>query len=185
MARAADVVVFVGGLTGDVEGEEMKVSYPGFAGGDRTDLRLPASQRKLLEALHATGKPVVLVLTAGSALAVDWAQAKLPAIVLAWYPGQRGGTAVADVLFGDVSPSGRLPVTFYKENEKLPPFDDYSMQGRTYRYFAGKPLYPFGHGLSYSRFAVLRICSWIGRASQRTARSQASLSRQERRFASG
>jgi beta-glucosidase len=153
MARAADVVVFVGGLTGDVEGEEMKVSYPGFAGGDRTDLRLPASQRKLLEALHATGKPVVLVLTTGSALAVDWAQAKLPAIVLAWYPGQRGGSAVADVLFGDVSPSGRLPVTFYRENDKLPPFDDYSMQGRTYRYFAGKPLYPFGHGLSYSRFA--------------------------------
>jgi beta-glucosidase len=129
------------------------VSYPGFAGGDRTDLRLPASQRKLLEALHATGKPVVLVLTTGSALAVDWAQAKLPAIVLAWYPGQRGGSAVADVLFGDVSPSGRLPVTFYRENEQLPPFDDYSMQGRTYRYFAGKPLYPFGHGLSYSRFA--------------------------------
>lgn len=153
MARAADVVVFVGGLTGDVEGEEMKVSYPGFAGGDRTDMRLPASQRKLLEALHATGKPVVLVLTTGSALAVDWAQAKLPAIVLAWYSGQRGGSAVADVLFGDVSPSGRLPVTFYRENEKLPPFDDYSMQGRTYRYFAGKPLYPFGHGLSYSRFA--------------------------------
>jgi beta-glucosidase len=153
MARAADVVVFVGGLTGDVEGEEMKVSYPGFAGGDRTDLRLPASQRRLLEALHATGKPVVLVLTTGSALAVDWAQAKLPAIVLAWYPGQRGGSAVADVLFGEVSPSGRLPVTFYRENEKLPAFDDYSMQGRTYRYFAGKPLYPFGHGLSYSRFA--------------------------------
>lgn len=153
MARAADVVVFVGGLTGDVEGEEMQVSYPGFAGGDRTDLRLPASQRKLLEALYATGKPVVLVLTTGSALAVDWAQAKLPAIVLAWYPGQRGGSAVADVLFGDVSPSGRLPVTFYRENDKLPPFDDYSMQGRTYRYFAGKPLYPFGHGLSYSRFA--------------------------------
>jgi beta-glucosidase len=152
MARAADAVVFVGGLTGDVEGEEMKVNYPGFAGGDRTDLRLPASQRKLLEALHATGKPVILVLTAGSALAVDWAQANLPAIVLAWYPGQRGGSAVADVLFGEVSPSGRLPVTFYRENEKLPPFDDYSMQGRTYRYFAGRPLYPFGHGLSYSRF---------------------------------
>ena len=153
MARAADVVVFVGGLTGDVEGEEMKVSYPGFAGGDRTDLRLPASQRKLLEALHATGKPVVLVLTAGSALAVDWAQAHAARDrLIAWYPGQRGGTAVADVLFGDVSPSGRLPVTFYKETEKLPPFDDYSMQGRTYRYFEGEPLYPFGHGLSYTRF---------------------------------
>lgn len=151
-ARAADAVVFVGGLTGDVEGEEMKVNYPGFAGGDRTDLRLPGSQRKLLEALQATGKPIALVLTGGSALAVDWAQQRLPAIVMAWYPGQRGGNAVADVLFGDVNPSGRLPVTFYKENEKLPPFDDYAMQGRTYRYFTGQPLYPFGHGLSYTRF---------------------------------
>jgi beta-glucosidase len=151
-ARAADVVIFVGGLTGDVEGEEMKVSYPGFAGGDRTDLRLPGSQRQLLEALHATGKPIVLVLTGGSALAVDWAQQKTSAILMAWYPGQRGGTAVADVLFGDVSPSGRLPVTFYKETEKLPAFDDYSMDGRTYRYFKGEPLYPFGHGLSYTTF---------------------------------
>lgn len=151
-ARAADAVVFVGGLTGDVEGEEMKVSYPGFAGGDRSDLRLPGSQRKLLEALQATGKPVTLVLTGGSALAVDWAQQRLPAILMAWYPGQRGGNAVADVLFGTVNPSGRLPVTFYKENEKLPAFDDYAMQGRTYRYFTGQPLYPFGHGLSYTRF---------------------------------
>jgi beta-glucosidase len=151
-ARQADAVVFVGGLTGDVEGEEMKVNYPGFAGGDRTDLRLPGSQRKLLEALHATGKPIALVLTGGSALAVDWAQERLPAIVMAWYPGQRGGTAVADVLFGKANPSGRLPVTFYKESEKLPAFDDYNMQGRTYRYFNGQPLYPFGHGLSYTRF---------------------------------
>jgi beta-glucosidase len=151
-ARAADVVVFVGGLTGDVEGEEMKVSFPGFAGGDRTDLRLPGSQRKLLEALHATGKPVVLVLTAGSALAVDWEQAQLPAILVAWYPGQRGGTAVADVLFGEANPAGRLPVTFYKASESLPPFDDYDMKGRTYRYFGGEPLYPFGYGLSYTRF---------------------------------
>ncbi len=151
-ARAADVVVFVGGLTGDVEGEEMKVSYPGFAGGDRTDLRLPGSQRKLLEALHKTGKPVVLVLTAGSSIAVDWAKQNLPAILVAWYPGQRGGNAVADVLFGDANPSGRLPVTFYKANEKLPAFEDYDMQGRTYRYFKGEPLYPFGHGLSYTKF---------------------------------
>lgn len=151
-ARAADVIVFVGGLTGDVEGEEMKVNYPGFAGGDRTDLRLPGSQRKLLEALHKTGKPVVAVLTAGSALAVDWVQANLPAILVAWYPGQRGGNAVADVLFGDANPAGRLPVTFYKANEKMPRFDDYNMQNRTYRYFKGEPLYPFGHGLSYSSF---------------------------------
>lgn len=151
-ARAADVVVFVGGLTGDVEGEEMKVNYPGFSGGDRTDLRLPSSQKKLLEALQKTGKPVVLVLTTGSALAVDWAQQHLAAILVAWYPGQRGGSAVADVLFGDANPAGRLPVTFYKATEKLPPFDDYNMQGRTYRYFGGEPLYPFGHGLSYTRF---------------------------------
>jgi beta-glucosidase len=152
-AKASEVVVFVGGLTGDVEGEEMRVSYAGFAGGDRTDLRLPASQQKLLEALQATGKPVILVLTAGSALAVDWAQAKLPAILVAWYPGQRGGTAVADVLFGDANPGGRLPITFYKADEQLPAFDDYSMKNRTYRYFGGQALYPFGHGLSYTRFA--------------------------------
>ena len=152
-ARGAEIVIFVGGLTGDVEGEEMEVSYPGFAGGDRTDLRLPKPQQKLLEALRATGKPVVLVLTTGSALAVDWAQKNLPAILLAWYPGQRGGEAVADVLFGDTNPGGRLPVTFYRADEKLPPFDDYAMRGRTYRYFAGKPLYAFGYGLSYTKFA--------------------------------
>ena len=151
-ARAADLVVFVGGLTGDVEGEEMRVNFPGFHGGDRTDLLMPESQRKLLAALQATGKPVVMVLTGGSALAVDWAQAKLPAILMAWYPGQRGGNAVADVLFGAVNPSGRLPVTFYKADEKLPDFEDYSMKNRTYRYFEGQPLYPFGHGLSYTRF---------------------------------
>ena len=152
-ARAAEVIVFVGGLTGDVEGEEMKVSYPGFAGGDRTDLRLPATQQKLLEALQATGKPVVLILTTGSALAIDWAKDHVPAILVAWYPGQRGGNAVADVLFGDVNPAGRLPVTFYKASEKLPAFDDYSMRGRTYRYFEGAALYPFGYGLSYTRFS--------------------------------
>jgi beta-glucosidase len=151
-ARSADVVVFVGGLTGDVEGEEMKVNYPGFAGGDRTDLRLPAPQRQLLEALHATGKPVVMVLTGGSAMAVEWAQANLPAILMSWYPGQRGGTAVGQALFGDVNPAGRLPVTFYTADQPMPAFDDYSMEGRTYRYFRGTPLYPFGHGLSYTRF---------------------------------
>jgi beta-glucosidase len=152
-ARAADVVVFVGGLTGDVEGEEMRVSYPGFAGGDRTDLLLPQSQQKLLDALQATGKPIILVLTAGSAIAVDSEQAKLPAILMAWYPGQRGGNAVADVLFGATNPGGRLPVTFYKATERLPDFEDYSMKNRTYRYFTGQPLYPFGHGLSYTKFA--------------------------------
>jgi beta-glucosidase len=151
-ARAADVVVFVGGLTGDVEGEEMRVSFPGFAGGDRSDIGLPSTQDRLLRAVHATGKPVVLVLTTGSALAVEWAQRNLPAILVAWYPGQQGGTAVADVLFGDVNPSGRIPVTFYRSVEQLPPFADYDMKGRTYRYFEGDPLYPFGHGLSYTRF---------------------------------
>ncbi|WP_421567466.1 glycoside hydrolase family 3 C-terminal domain-containing protein [Stenotrophomonas sp. PD6] len=151
-ARSADVVVFVGGLTGDVEGEEMKVNYPGFAGGDRTDLRLPAPQRALLEALHATGKPVVMVLTGGSALAVEWAEDTLPAILMSWYPGQRGGTAVGEALFGDTNPGGRLPVTFYKADQTMPAFDDYTMEGRTYRYFRDKPLYPFGHGLSYTTF---------------------------------
>jgi beta-glucosidase len=152
-ARAADAVVFVGGLTAEVEGEEMRVDYPGFAGGDRTDIELPAAQRKLLEALHATGKPVVLVLTTGSALGLRWAEQNLPAIVVAWYPGQRGGDALADVLFGDVSPAGRLPVTFYESAADLPGFSDYAMEGRSYRYFRGKPVYPFGHGLSYTRFA--------------------------------
>jgi beta-glucosidase len=152
-ARNTDVIIFVGGLTADLEGEEMKVSYPGFAGGDRTDLRLPATQETLLEALQATGKPVVLVFTTGSALAIDWAKQHVPAILVAWYPGQRGGTAVADALFGHADPAGRLPVTFYKADEKLPAFDDYRMEGRTYRYFKGEPLYPFGYGLSYTRFA--------------------------------
>lgn len=156
-AKHADAIVFVGGLNSDIEGEEMKVNYPGFAGGDRTDLRLPATQQKLLQALRATGKPVVLVLTSGSALAVDWAQQHVPGIVLAWYPGQRGGDAVADVLFGNTNPSGRLPITFYKADEQLPAFDDYRMEGRTYRYFKGKPLYPFGYGLSYTTFAYSDI----------------------------
>jgi beta-glucosidase len=151
-ARAADVVVFVGGLTAEVEGEEMRVPYPGFKGGDRTDIELPAVQRKMVEALRATGKPVVLVLTTGSALGLEWAHDTLPAMVVAWYPGQRGGDAVADVLFGDVSPAGRLPVTFYASAAQLPAFDDYAMEGRSYRYFRGTPVYAFGHGLSYTRF---------------------------------
>jgi beta-glucosidase len=151
-AKNADVVIFVGGLTGDVEGEEMKVNYPGFAGGDRTDIRLPAIQQKLLEALHKTGKPIVMVLTGGSAMAIDWADKNLPAILMSWYSGQRGGNAVADILFGDTNPAGRLPITFYKADEKLPAFDDYSMNNRTYRYFTGEALYPFGYGLSYTRF---------------------------------
>jgi beta-glucosidase len=151
-SRASDVVVFVGGLTADVEGEEMANPTTGFRGGDRTDIAFPATQERLLAALHATGKPVVLVLLTGSALAVEWARDHLPAIVLGWYPGEQGGNALADVLFGDVSPAGRLPVTFYRSTGQLPPFEDYAMKERTYRYFSGEPLYPFGHGLSYTRF---------------------------------
>ncbi len=178
-AKAADVVVFVGGLTGDVEGEEMAVSYPGFAGGDRTDMALPAPQERLLKALHATGKPIVLVLMAGSAISVEWAQKNLPAILMAWYPGQQGGRALADVLFGDVSPAGRLPVTFYKSVADLPPFADYDMKGRTYRYFSGDPLYPFGHGLSYTRFEYSGLRIDKGRVGHRR-RGHGGGERQER-----
>jgi beta-glucosidase len=153
MARQADVVVFVGGLSARIEGEEMKVEAAGFAGGDRTSLDLPAPQQKLLERVHATGKPTVLVLMNGSALSVNWAAKNIPAIVEAWYPGAEGGTAVAQALAGDYSPAGRLPVTFYKSASDLPAFGDYSMKGRTYRYFKGEVLYPFGHGLSYTTFA--------------------------------
>ncbi|HEX8336688.1 MAG TPA: glycoside hydrolase family 3 C-terminal domain-containing protein [Pyrinomonadaceae bacterium] len=151
-AREADVVVLALGLAPSLEGEEMDVKVKGFSGGDRTSLDLPDAQDELLKAVAATGKPVVLVLTNGGALAVNWAQANVPAIVEAWYPGEEGGTALADVLFGDYNPAGRLPVTFYKSAEQLPPFEDYRMEGRTYRYFKGDPLYPFGYGLSYTRF---------------------------------
>ncbi len=153
VAREADVVIFVGGLSARIEGEEMKLKADGFAGGDRTSLDLPAPQQKLLERVHATGKPVVLVLMSGSALSVNWADAHVPAIVEAWYPGGQGGAAVASLIAGDFSPAGRLPVTFYKSAGDLPPFGDYAMANRTYRYFTGPVLYPFGHGLSYTRFA--------------------------------
>jgi beta-glucosidase len=152
-ARNADVVVMVLGLSPRIEGEEMKVNAEGFAGGDRTKLDLPAPQEELLKRVHAAGKPVVLVLTNGSAMAVNWANENLPAIVEAWYPGEEGGTAVAEALAGDFSPAGRLPVTFYKSVDQLPPFEDYSMAKRTYRYFDAAPLYPFGYGLSYTSFA--------------------------------
>ncbi|MFW5696763.1 MAG: glycoside hydrolase family 3 C-terminal domain-containing protein, partial [Phototrophicaceae bacterium] len=121
--------------------------------GDRTKIELLPVQENLLRQLHATGRPVVLVLVNGSAIAVNWADANLPAVLEAWYPGQAGGTAVADVLFGDYNPGGRLPVTFYRSTDDLPDFSDYSMEKRTYRYFRGEPLYPFGHGLSYTTFA--------------------------------
>jgi beta-glucosidase len=152
-ARRADAVVLVLGLTNQLEGEEMRVQVDGFRGGDRTSLDLPASQERLLESVTALGKPTVLVLMNGSALAVNWAARHVPAIVEAWYPGQAGGAAIADVLFGDYNPAGRLPVTFYRSVDDLPPFDNYSMAGRTYRFFDGPPLYPFGHGLSYTTFA--------------------------------
>jgi len=151
-ARASDLVVMVLGLSARIEGEQMKVQAEGFAGGDRTALDLPAPQERLLEAVGATGKPVVLVLTSGSALAVNWADAHVPAILQAWYPGESGGAAVAGALAGDFSPAGRLPVTFYKSVDDLPPFESYAMQGRTYRYFAGEALYPFGYGLGYTTF---------------------------------
>jgi beta-glucosidase len=152
-AKAADLVVFVGGLTAKLEGEEMSVRAPGFVGGDRTSLDLPAPQEGLLERLNTTGKPVVLVLMNGSALSVNWADAHLPAIVEAWYPGGEGGRAVAGLLAGDFSPAGRLPLTFYRSADQLPAFKDYGMAGRTYRYFGGEALYPFGYGLSYTRFS--------------------------------
>ena len=151
-AAKSDAVIFVGGISPRLEGEEMRVTMEGFSGGDRTSLNLPKDQEELLKALKATGKPVILVLMSGSALAVNWENENLPAILQAWYPGQEGGNAVADVLFGNYNPGGRLPITFYKSAEDLPKFDDYSMNGRTYKYFEGKALYPFGHGLSYAKF---------------------------------
>ncbi len=152
-ARQADLVIMVLGLSARIEGEEMRIHADGFSGGDRTSLDLPRPQEDLLESIHALGKPTVLVLLNGSALAVNWAQEKLPAIVEAWYPGEEGGTAVAEMLAGDFSPAGRLPVTFYQSVDQLPPFEDYSMAKRTYRYFEGEPLYPFGYGLSYTTFS--------------------------------
>ena len=151
-AREADLVVMVLGLSARVEGEEMNVHAEGFAGGDRTSLDLPAPQEQLLEQVCATGKPVILVLMNGSALAVNWASGHVAAILEAWYPGESGGTAVAQALAGDFSPAGRLPVTFYKSVQQLPPFENYSMANRTYRYFNGEPLYRFGYGLSYTTF---------------------------------
>ncbi len=161
VARQADAVVLCLGLTARLEGEEMSVKIPGFASGDRTRLDLPAPQEHLLERIAGLGKPTVLVLLSGSAVAVTWAQVHVPAILEAWYPGQAGGTAIADVLFGTYNPGGRLPVTFYRDVADLPAFDDYRMAGRTYRFFGGRPLYPFGFGLSYTTFRYdhLRLSS--------------------------
>ena len=151
-AKQADVIVAVVGITSKLEGEEMKVDIPGFRGGDRTSLALPAEEEALLGALKGAGKPLVVVLMNGSALAVNWANDHANAILDAWYSGEEGGTAIAQTLAGAYNPAGRLPVTFYKGTEQLPEFEDYSMKNRTYRYFTGEPLYPFGYGLSYTGF---------------------------------
>jgi Beta-glucosidase-related glycosidases len=151
--EGVEVVVFAGGISPRVEGEEMPVALPGFRGGDRTDIELPAVQRQLLAALHAAGKRIVLVNFSGSAIGLVPETETCEAIVQAWYPGQEGGTALAGILFGDVAPSGKLPVTFYRSIDQVPDYEDYAMRGRTYRYFAGEPLFPFGYGLSYTTFS--------------------------------
>jgi beta-glucosidase len=148
----ADVIIFAGGISPQLEGEEMPVNAPGFNGGDRTSILLPAVQTELMKKLKSTGKPVVFVMMTGSAIAIPWENENIPAIINAWYGGQAAGTAIADVLFGDYNPAGRLPVTFYKSDSDLPGFSDYSMNNRTYRYFKGETLYPFGYGLSYTTF---------------------------------
>jgi beta-glucosidase len=142
LATNADLIIYVGGITPAQEGE----------GFDRNAIELPGEQEALIRALHATGKPIVMVNCSGSAMALTWEDEHLPAILQAWYPGEEGGRAVAEVLFGEVNPSGHLPVTFYRATTDLPPFTDYSMTNRTYRYFEGRPLYAFGHGLSYTKF---------------------------------
>jgi len=151
-ANQSDISVAVVGITSQLEGEEMKVNLPGFKGGDRTSLDLPKEEEQLVEALKHTGKPLVLVLMNGSALSVNWAKANANAILDAWYSGEEGGTAIAQTLAGINNPAGRLAVTFYKGIDQLPLFEDYDMKNRTYRYFSGEPLYPFGYGLSYSKF---------------------------------
>jgi beta-glucosidase len=150
--KSADAIVYFGGLDPKLEGEDLHLYYDGFHGGDRTQIELPQVQLALLKALHATGKPVVFVNCSGAAVAMPWVADHIPAILQAWYPGQAGGAAVAEVLFGDANPSGRLPVTFYRSTDDLPAFTNYSMANRTYRYFSGQPLFAFGHGLSYTRF---------------------------------
>ena len=157
--KDADAIIFVGGISPQLEGEEMKVNLPGFNGGDRTSILLPGIQTELMKALKSTGKPVVFVMMTGSAIAIPWEAENIPAIVNCWYGGQSAGTALADVLFGDYNPAGRLPVTFYKSDKDLPDFNDYSMTNRTYRYFKGEAQYGFGYGLSYTNFTYdqLRI----------------------------
>jgi beta-glucosidase len=165
VAGRSEVILFVGGISPDLEGEESDVKTEGFVKGDRTTLDLPRNQQELLEKLAATGKPIVLILVNGSCLSITWVKKNIPAIVEVWYPGEEGGNALADVLFGDYNPAGRLPVTFYSSVNDLPPFEDYSMANRTYRYFTGTPLYAFGYGLSYTTFTYQSV-----RADYKTAR---------------
>ncbi len=152
-----DAIVFAGGISPQLEGEEMPVNAPGFNGGDRTSILLPAVQTELMKALKTTGKPIVFVMMTGSAIAIPWEAENVPAIMNTWYGGQSAGTAVGNTIFGDYNPAGRLPVTFYKSDTDLPAFSDYSMSGRTYRYFKGSPLFPFGYGLSYTSFSYSQL----------------------------
>jgi len=147
-----DAVIYLGGLTAQLEGEEMAVDYVGFSGGDRTTIELPALQQRMVAKLAATGKPLVVVNLSGSAVALTAEDACANAVLQAWYPGGVGGTAVAEVITGEYNPAGRLPVTFYRATADLPDFCEYDMEGRTYKYFRGEALYPFGHGLSYTSF---------------------------------
>jgi beta-glucosidase len=151
--KDADVIIFVGGISPQIEGEEMDVQIPGFYQGDRTSIMLPQVQTDLLQALKATGKPIVFILMSGSAVSFPWESQNIDAIMSAWYGGESIGSAIADVLFGKYNPSGRLPVTFYANDSDLPDIEDYNMNNRTYKYFKGKPLYPFGYGLSYTTFS--------------------------------
>ena len=182
--KNSDVAVAFLGLNSELEGEEMRINIPGFSGGDRTSLDLPEPQEKLLEAIIHTGKPVVVVLVAGSGVSANYAQWHAAAVLVAWYGGEEGGTAIAQTLAGENNPSGRLPVTFYRSVTQLPAFEDYAMRGRTYRYFTGDPLYPFGYGLSYSTFrysglhvipdsknnSLLHISAHVGNSSSREGR---------------
>ena len=154
--KEADVIIYVGGISPRLEGEEMRVENPGFKGGDRTDIEIPQVQKDLIKAIREIGKPLIYVVCTGSALALNWENDHVDAILNAWYAGQSAGTAVADILFGDYNPAGRLPVTFYKSINQLPDFEDYAMKGRTYRYMTQEPLYPFGYGLSYTSFTYNR-----------------------------
>lgn len=155
--KSMDAVIFVGGISPELEGEEMPVNVEGFTGGDRTTIKFPKIQTDLLKALHEENIPVVFVMMTGSAIAIEWESENTPAILNAWYGGQDAGTAIADVLFGDYNPSGKLPVTFYIKDDDLPAFNSYQMKNRTYRYFGGEVLYPFGYGLSYTKFEYFPI----------------------------